>query len=37
MGYTIPDFVVVDWEATWEQNLQYDYAFNNGFVFIKNY
>jgi hypothetical protein len=37
MGYKVPEFVVVDWEATWEQNLQYNYAFNNGFVFIKNY
>lgn len=37
MGYTIPDFVVVDWEATWERNLYYDFAFNNGYVFNKNY
>jgi len=37
MGYTIPDLIVVDWEATWERNLQDDYAFNNGYVFNKNY
>jgi len=26
MGYIVPDFVVVDWEATWETNLRYDYT-----------
>ena len=26
MGYSVPDFVVVDWEATWEQSLRYDYT-----------
>jgi len=29
--------VIVDWTATWERNLYYDFAFNNGFVFNKNY
>lgn len=29
--------VVIDWTATWESNLRYDFAFNNGFVFNKNY
>jgi hypothetical protein len=29
--------VVVDWTATWECNLRYDFAFNDGFVFNKNY
>ena len=29
--------VVVDWTATWESNLRYDFAFNDGFVFNKNY
>ncbi len=29
--------VVVDWSATWNCNLQYDFAFNDGFVFNKNY
>jgi hypothetical protein len=26
MGYNIPMEVVVDWEATWEQSLRYDYT-----------
>ena len=29
--------VVIDWTATWERNLYYDFAFNDGFVFIKNF
>lgn len=33
----VPDYLVVDWTATWEQNLQYDFAINNGFVFNKNF
>lgn len=37
MGYKVPDFVVVDWENTWESNLSYDYAFNDGFIFNKNF
>lgn len=32
MGYSIPDFVVVDWEATWDHNLRYDFtACNAGY------
>jgi len=31
MGYDIPAAIVVDWEATWEQNLRYDFtACNDG-------
>jgi hypothetical protein len=30
----IPSFVVVDWQATWDQGLRYDYEFVNGFVFV---
>lgn len=26
LGYSVPDFVVVDWEATWEQSLRYDHT-----------
>lgn len=37
MGYEIPDFVVVDWESTWNSNLQYDFVFNNGVVFTSNF
>lgn len=33
----VPAYLVVDWTATWEQNLQYDFTFNNGFVFNKNF
>lgn len=37
LGYNVPDFVIVDWSETWERNLSYDYAFNNGYVFNKNF
>ena len=31
MGYDLPPAIVVDWEATWEQNLRYDFtACNDG-------
>ena len=26
MGVSIPDAIVVDWEATWERNLRYDFT-----------
>jgi hypothetical protein len=26
MGTYVPDGIVVDWEATWEQNLRYDFT-----------
>ena len=29
--------IVVDWEKTWECNLRYDFAFNNGYVFHQNF
>jgi hypothetical protein len=29
----IPSFVVIDWQATWDQGLRYDYEFADGFVF----
>jgi hypothetical protein len=28
--------VVVDWQATWDTNLSYNYAYNNGYVFATN-
>jgi len=32
MGYSVPDFVVVDWEATWDTSLRYDFtACNAGY------
>lgn len=33
----VPSFVVVDWEATWERNLSYDFDFVNGFVFSSHF
>lgn len=30
----IPSFVVVDWQATWDQGLRYDYEFVDGYVFV---
>jgi hypothetical protein len=35
--YGIPDFVVVDWEATFEHHLRYDFTFVNGYVFRTYY
>jgi N-methylhydantoinase B/oxoprolinase/acetone carboxylase alpha subunit len=29
--------IVVDWTATWNCNLRYDFSFNGGYVFHKNY
>jgi antirestriction protein len=36
-GLDIPSFVVVDWEATWNCNLRYDFDYEDGFVFDKNW
>lgn len=33
----IPAYVVVDWEATWNSNLQYDFDYEGGFVFNRNF
>jgi hypothetical protein len=33
----LPAHLVVDWTATWESNLRYDFSFNNGYVFNCNY
>jgi hypothetical protein len=33
----IPAFLVVDWEATWDQNLSYDYDFVDGYVFSSSF
>ena len=32
----IPSFVVIDWEATWDQ-LYYDYSIEDGYVFCDNF
>ena len=36
-GFDAPSFVVIDWEATWNANLRYDFDFEDGFVFSKNF
>lgn len=36
-GCDVPSFVVVDWTATWNSGLRYDFDFENGFVFNKNW
>ena len=36
-GIDIPSFVVIDWDATWNCNLRYDFDFEDGFVFNKNF
>ena len=33
----VPAYIVVDWQATWDQNLRYDFDFVNGFVFDRNF
>ena len=30
----VPSFVIVDWQATWDQGLRHDYEFVDGFVFL---
>jgi len=37
LGVDIPVHVVVDWEATWNSGLRYDFDFEDGFVFNKNW
>lgn len=36
-GIDIPSFIVVDWQATWDQNLRYDFDFVDGFVFSSSF
>ena len=36
-GFDVPSFVVVDWTATWNSGLRYDFDFEDGFVFSKNW
>ena len=33
----VPSFLVVDWEATWEQNLSYEFYFVGGYVFSSSF
>jgi hypothetical protein len=40
-GNVIPSYIVVDWEATWNYNLKYDFVYevcgSQGFVFNRNF
>lgn len=33
----LPAHVVIDWQATWDSALRYDFAYNNGYVFHSNW
>ena len=33
----VPGFLVVDWDATWNSSLRYDYDFVDGYVFSSNF
>ena len=33
----VPSFLVVDWEATWEQSMRYDFDFVDGYVFDSSF
>jgi len=33
----IPNYVVIDWEATWECNLRHDFTWSEGYVFNRNF
>lgn len=35
--YDVPSFVVVDWQATFDHNLRYDFDFVDGYVFSSNF
>ena len=35
--YEAPSFVVIDWQATWDSALSYDFDYEDGFVFNKNW
>lgn len=37
LSVDILQHIVVDWEATWNCNLRYDFDFEDGFVFNKNW
>jgi antirestriction protein len=36
-GLDIPSFVIVDWQATWDEGLRDSYEFQDGFVFSNNW
>lgn len=36
-GVDVPSFLVIDWAATWNCSLRYDFDYENGYVFNKNF
>ena len=36
-GDEVAPYIVVDYEATWERNLQFNFDFVDGYVFLNNY
>ena len=36
-GFDAPSYVVIDWDATWNCNLRYDFDFVNGCVFRNSF
>jgi len=37
MGDEVAQYIVVDYEATWERNLQFSFDFVDGYIFRRNY
>ena len=37
MGYEVDSCIVVDYVATWERNLRFDFDFVDGYIFNKNW
>lgn len=37
MGDEVASYIVVDYEATWERHLQFDFDFVDGYIFNKNW
>lgn len=35
--HAVPSYLIIDWKATWESNLRYDFDFINGYVFNTNW
>lgn len=36
-GDSIPHYVIVDWQSTWDYGLRYDFTFDDGYVFRDNF
>ena len=33
----VPDWVVIDWQATWDNELSSSFTYNNGYVFLSDF